>query len=91
MKLTKRAKALYIHCLPADITALSCENGEVSAEVFKKNRLMTYLQASFKPYIIEAMIIVSIFSEPASLMNYLYQQSGKSKKRVTALERWQDK
>ena len=25
MKLTKNGKALYMHCLPADITGLSCE------------------------------------------------------------------
>jgi ornithine carbamoyltransferase len=29
MKLTKDGKALYCHCLPADITSVSCERGEV--------------------------------------------------------------
>jgi knotted carbamoyltransferase YgeW len=29
MKLTKDGKALYMHCLPADITGVSCKEGEV--------------------------------------------------------------
>ena len=28
MSLTKDGKALYLHCLPADITGVSCEEGE---------------------------------------------------------------
>ena len=34
MSLTKDGKALYLHCLPADITGVSCEEGEVDATVF---------------------------------------------------------
>ena len=29
MKTTKDGKALYLHCLPADINDVSCEDGEV--------------------------------------------------------------
>ncbi len=29
MQLTKDGKALYLHCLPADISGLSCPEGEV--------------------------------------------------------------
>ena len=36
MKLTKDGKALYLHCLPADITDVSCEAGEVAASVFDR-------------------------------------------------------
>ena len=36
MKLTKDGKALYLHCLPADITGLSCEEGEVDNSVFDR-------------------------------------------------------
>ena len=31
---TKKGNALYMHCLPADITDVSCRQGEVSAAVF---------------------------------------------------------
>ena len=50
MKLTKGGKALYLHCLPADITGVSCEAGEVAASVFDRYRDPLYKQASFKPY-----------------------------------------
>ena len=33
MKTTKDGKAIYLHCLPADITGVSCEKGEVEASV----------------------------------------------------------
>ena len=35
MATTKDGKALYMHCLPADITGVSCKEGEVDASVFK--------------------------------------------------------
>ena len=38
MKLTRNGKALYMHCLPADITGVSCEQGEVAASVFDRYR-----------------------------------------------------
>ena len=31
---TKEGKALYLHCLPADINDVSCKDGEVEASVF---------------------------------------------------------
>ena len=36
MALTKDKKALYLHCLPADINGVSCEEGEVEASVFDR-------------------------------------------------------
>jgi len=59
MKLTKDGKALYLHCLPADITGVSCEAGEVSATVFDRYRTPLYKEAGYKPYIIAAMIFLS--------------------------------
>jgi knotted carbamoyltransferase YgeW len=59
MKTTRDGQAVYMHCLPADITGVSCEAGEVSAEVFERYRLKTYHQAGHKPYIIAAMILLS--------------------------------
>ena len=52
MQLTKNSNALYMHCLPADISRVSCKKeGEVAAEVFEKYRSETYHEASFKPMI----------------------------------------
>ncbi|AIW89536.1 MULTISPECIES: knotted carbamoyltransferase YgeW [unclassified Treponema] len=59
MKLTKDGKALYLHCLPADITGVSCKEGEVAGSVFDRYRVPLYKQASFKPYIIAAMIFLA--------------------------------
>ena len=66
MKLTKDGKALYLHCLPADITGVSCEAGEVAASVFARYRDPLYKQASFKPYIIAAMIFLAKVKDPAA-------------------------
>ena len=35
MQKTKNEKALYMHCLPADISGVSCKEGEVEASVFE--------------------------------------------------------
>ena len=59
MKLTRDGSALYMHCLPADITGVSCKEGEVQAQVFDRYRLQTYKQAGYKPYIIAAMMMNS--------------------------------
>lgn len=51
--------ALYLHCLPADISGVSCAEGEVAAEVFERFRLATYRQAAFKPFVIAAAILLA--------------------------------
>ena len=71
MKLTKDGKALYMHCLPADITGVSCEEGEVDASVFDRYRIPLYKEASFKPYIIAAMIMLSKFENPQDILKKL--------------------
>jgi knotted carbamoyltransferase YgeW len=68
MKLTKDGKALYMHCLPADITDVSCQAGEVAATVFDHYRDDTYRQASYKPYIIAAMILLGKSKDPAATL-----------------------
>ena len=75
MKTTKDGKALYLHCLPADITGISCKEGEVDASVFDRYRTPLYKQASFKPYIIAAMIFLSKFEDPARLLKKLEEES----------------
>jgi len=59
MKLTKSGKALYMHCLPADITGLNCKEGEVDASVFARYRKETYVEASYKPFVIASMILLT--------------------------------
>ena len=59
MKVTKDGEALYLHCLPADISGVSCKEGEVAASVFDRYRTPLYKQASHKPYIIAAMIFLA--------------------------------
>lgn len=68
MKLTKNGSALYLHCLPADITGVSCEAGEVAASVFDRYRDPLYKEASFKPYIIAAMIFLSKVKYPQEIL-----------------------
>ncbi len=71
MSTTKDGKALYLHCLPADITGVSCEAGEVDASVFDRYRDPLYKQASYKPYVIAAMIFLSKFQDPAAVLQQL--------------------
>ena len=79
MALTKEGKALYLHCLPADITGVSCEQGEVAASVFDRYRVPLYKQASFKPYIIAAMIFLSKVKNPAEALEKL-EEKGEARK-----------
>ena len=71
MKTTKDGKALYMHCLPADITGLSCEAGEVDNSVFDRYRVPLYKEASYKPYIIAAMIFLAKNSDPQAKLREL--------------------
>ncbi len=79
MKLTKGGKALYMHCLPADITGLSCKEGEVDASVFDRYRTPLYKEASYKPYIIAAMIFLSKFENPQATLKALEVRAEKRK------------
>ncbi|MBN1241420.1 MAG: knotted carbamoyltransferase YgeW [Spirochaetales bacterium] len=74
MKLTKGGKALYMHCLPADITGVSCKAGEVAASVFDRYRDDTYREASWKPYIIAAMILLGKRKDPAATLEALLER-----------------
>ena len=68
MAKTKDGKALYLHCLPADISGLSCEAGEVDNSVFDRYLVPLYKEASFKPYIIAAMILLAKVKDPVSAL-----------------------
>jgi len=76
MEMTRNGKALYMHCLPADITGVSCEKGEVVASVFDRYREDLYREAGFKPYIIAAMIFLSKCKEPGEMLNKLLTGGG---------------
>ncbi|MBQ8057844.1 MAG: knotted carbamoyltransferase YgeW [Ruminococcus sp.] len=79
MKLTKDGKALYLHCLPADITGVSCKEGEVEASVFDRYRNPLYKEASFKPYIIAAMIFLAKVKDPAKALKELEEKAKERK------------
>jgi len=74
MKHTKNGSALYMHCLPADITSVSCVQGEVQKEVFDKYRIQTYIEAGYKPYIIASMILNNKFNDPVHLLSSKYKK-----------------
>ena len=74
MKTTKDGKALYLHCLPADINDVSCKDGEVEATVFDRYRDPLYKEASYKPYVIAAMIMLAKFADPADILKKLEEK-----------------
>lgn len=74
MKLTRNGSALYLHCLPADISGISCDEGEVDASVFDRYRVPLYKQASFKPYIIAAMIFLAKIKDPQAALKQLEEK-----------------
>jgi len=68
MARTRDGRALYMHCLPADISGVSCEQGEVAASVFERHRLATYREAGHKPFVIAAAILLTRLRDPASAL-----------------------
>jgi len=77
LKLTRNGSALYLHCLPADISGVSCEKGEVSASAFERYRLETYREAGYKPYIIAAMMLANRFRKPGDILSEILKRNRK--------------
>jgi knotted carbamoyltransferase YgeW len=77
MKLTKKGEALYMHCLPADISGVSCEEGEVSKNVFDKYRLATYAEASYKPFVIAAIMFLMRMPNPSEKLQAIINRNQK--------------
>lgn len=75
MNLTRDGRGLYMHCLPADISGVSCAEGEVAGSVFGRYRTETYTQAGYKPYIIAAMILLSRTKDPAGTLRQLLDRN----------------
>jgi knotted carbamoyltransferase YgeW len=71
MKETRDGRAVYMHCLPADISGVSCKEGEVAASVFDRYRDLLYREASYKPYVIAAMIFLSKVKHPDDMLTEL--------------------
>ncbi|MBI3924126.1 MAG: knotted carbamoyltransferase YgeW [Armatimonadetes bacterium] len=71
MKVTRKGSALYAHCLPADISGVSCKEGEVAESVFERYRLHTYREAGHKPHVIAAMILLTRFRNPGATIRAL--------------------
>ncbi|HEX2704328.1 MAG TPA: knotted carbamoyltransferase YgeW [Candidatus Lustribacter sp.] len=74
MAKTKDGTALYLHPLPADITGVSCVQGEVDASIFDRYRDPLYKQASNKPYAIAAMIFLQKVKDPAAKLAQLWDR-----------------
>jgi knotted carbamoyltransferase YgeW len=77
MASTKDGEALYLHCLPADITGVSGEHGEVAESVFERYRVPLYKEAGYKPYIIAAMIFLSKFAAPTEKLMEILRREAK--------------
>ena len=60
-----------MHCLPADISGVSCKQGEVAATVFDRYRADTYREAGHKPFVIAAMMLLTRFQDPAKVLGDL--------------------
>jgi knotted carbamoyltransferase YgeW len=75
MGLTKGGRALYMHCLPADVTDVSCAAGEVSRACFERARLDTYREAGHKPFVVAAMILATRFADPAGVLRGLLAEA----------------
>jgi len=84
MNTTRNGDALYMHCLPADISGISCERGEVSAAAFERYRIKTYREAGFKPYIIAAMMLTNRFANPGEVLRDILERN---RKRVGSAQR----
>ncbi len=71
MQETRDRRALYMHCLPSDISGVNCQQGEVAVSVFDRYRDLLYREAGFKPYIIAAMIFLAKVERPADTLRRL--------------------
>lgn len=67
-----------MHPLPADINNVSCEHGEVEAEVFDAHRDGLYKEASYKPYAVAAMEFLQKVKDPVAKLAEL-EEAGKAR------------
>ncbi len=67
----KGQDTIYMHPLPADINGVSCEHGEVENEVFDYHRDGLYMEASYKPYAVAAMVFLQKAKDPIATLKAL--------------------
>jgi len=77
MMMTKNGEALYMHCLPADISGVSCTEGEVARNVFEKYRIATYAEASYKPFVIAAIMFLMRMQSPVEKLQAIVSRNQK--------------
>jgi knotted carbamoyltransferase YgeW len=75
MRITRGGNALYMHCLPADISGISCARGEVAAAVFERYRIPTYREAGYKPFVIAALILLTRMPHPVDTLRQLIRRA----------------
>ena len=66
-------------CPRHDITGLSCPEGEVDNSVFDRYIVPLYKQASYKPYIIAAMMFLAQVKDPVRALMEM-DKSGEERK-----------
>ena len=69
------AGSYHVNADGTDITGVSCEAGEVDASVFDRYRDPLYKEASFKPYIIAAMIFLAKVKDPVKKLKELEKRA----------------
>jgi len=75
MERTRDGRAVYMHCLPADVSGVSGSAGEVIASVFERARLDTYREARHKPFVIAALILGTRFENPAAVLTRVLDEA----------------
>jgi len=73
MSLTKAGKALYMHCLPADISGVSCAQGEVSARSLNDTGSRPTVKR-IQAFIISALIFLTRMGEPVKTLEKLVKR-----------------
>jgi knotted carbamoyltransferase YgeW len=77
MSTTRGGRAVYMHCLPADVSGVSCAAGEVSASVFERARLGTYREASWKPFVIAAIVLATRFPDVDAVLKQIADRNAR--------------
>eukprot|EP00792_Barthelona_sp_PAP020_P005858 TRINITY_DN2828_c0_g1_i1.p2 TRINITY_DN2828_c0_g1~~TRINITY_DN2828_c0_g1_i1.p2 ORF type:complete len:411 (+),score=126.84 TRINITY_DN2828_c0_g1_i1:38-1234(+) len=79
-RMEKTNNATYMHCLPADITGVSCPVGEVDGDVFEEHRVKTYKEASHKLYGMAAVTLLSRVENVADFFDELVENPEKNRR-----------
>ncbi len=54
---------------------MSCKAGEVSAEVFEQYRIPTYHEASYKPFVISALMFLTRLQNPGEKLKQIVERA----------------